>query len=465
MDLFGTTARDLAIDALHAATAIYTAEPVVEELLDNINWPQPNRRMVDTSCGDGMFLGRALSRLLIFHPSITDEDILDTLEGWEIHPGAAAQARARITAILANYGRSLTTASAVSRRLVRNADFLIAGPDSPRYHAVVGNPPYLRFVNVPPLLRDEYTACLPDHACSDLLHSFLDRCAKALYHDGEIALVTADRWLFGVGAAKLRSSLGNQLGIHQLRRLDAATAFYRPKQRRKSTPPRIHPVSIIMRPPSECNIMLSADPIYPNLVTPALPTAESTLDHVATVKLAPWLGAAGIFVVDEAVAATLPHEALVPVMDTDDVCDGVLQTPQRYAIRTCPDAEPSAAIMTHLTANMHRMARRGRRKQSWMPPESWHNLVLDRPCLFIPRIARSLRPVRVPAGVLPMNHNLIIKAADDVALAKIEHYLMTEDANEWMRAHAAPLENGFYALTAPLLRKLPVNLQHLELHQ
>jgi hypothetical protein len=95
MDIFGTTARDLAIDALHAATAIYTAEPVVDELLDNINWPQNTaRRMADTSCGDGMFLGRALDRLLTGHPSLSDREILNTLEGWKYTLGAATQARA-----------------------------------------------------------------------------------------------------------------------------------------------------------------------------------------------------------------------------------------------------------------------------------------------------------------------------------------------------------------------------------
>ncbi len=36
LDLFGRSNRDAAIDALHAATAIYTCEPIVEQLLDHI---------------------------------------------------------------------------------------------------------------------------------------------------------------------------------------------------------------------------------------------------------------------------------------------------------------------------------------------------------------------------------------------------------------------------------------------
>jgi len=52
-----------AIEALHAATALYTAEPVVEVLIDRIGWPDADGRLVDPSAGDGMFMVRALSRL------------------------------------------------------------------------------------------------------------------------------------------------------------------------------------------------------------------------------------------------------------------------------------------------------------------------------------------------------------------------------------------------------------------
>ena len=61
-DLFPLTEREEAINALHYATAIYTAAPVVDDLLDAVDWPRGNRRLVDPSCGDGIFLGRALAR-------------------------------------------------------------------------------------------------------------------------------------------------------------------------------------------------------------------------------------------------------------------------------------------------------------------------------------------------------------------------------------------------------------------
>ena len=107
---------------------------------------------------------------------------------------------------------------------------------------------------------------------------------------------------------------------------------------------------------------------------------------------------------------------------------------------------------------MHRMAKRGLRKIPWMPPESWHRRSLSEPILLVPRIARTLRPVRVPQGVLPINHNLSIVAADSKTLDDIEEMLSSKDANEWMQAHAARLESEFFSLTTTLLRQLPVRL-------
>lgn len=454
--LASPSAREAAINALHAATAIYTREPVVDELLDAVDWPRGRRRLVDPSCGDGMFLGRALVRLLREAPDIDGDTLADVLQGWELHPVAAQHSRERIAETLAQHGWHPDTASAVATRMVRQADFLLQGPTTPYCHVIAGNPPYLRWANVPALLREEYAAALPRHAVADLLHSFLERCSAALLPDGEVALVTADRWLFNLGAAKLREAIGKRLAIDQLRRLDPSTAFYRPKDRRAGSPPRIHPVSVVLRRPSSASFPLSAAPVFPDQLAHPNQHRGPTLGDIASVTLAPWLGTKGIFVVDQSTAATLPAEHLVPAIDTDDIRDGILQTPTRFAIRTHPDRPPPPAILSHLEANMHRMAKRGLRKIPWLPPESWHKRTLDTPILLVPRIARTLRPVRVQPGLLPMNHNLSIVAADRATLDEIEAVLCSAEANAWMQAHAARLESGFFSLTTKLLRQLPV---------
>lgn len=76
--------------------------------------------------------------------------------------------------------------------------------------------------------------------------------------------------------------------------------------------------------------------------------------------------------------------------------------------------------------------------------------------LLIPRIARGLRPVHLPRGVLPVNHNLtvVVPGGDLDALARA---LMAPDAARWI-AERARLENGFLSLTTRMLRNLPVRI-------
>jgi hypothetical protein len=155
--------RALAIDELHAATAIYTSEPAVEQLLARINWPNGDASLADCSAGDGQFLTYALSKLLNAG-HVDDDKIPRLIMGWEIHPVAAAQAKARIAAVLISFGRSATCAADIANKIVRNQDFLTEGPSEPCVSAIIGNPPYLRMVSVPPLLRDEYSRVVPKYA-------------------------------------------------------------------------------------------------------------------------------------------------------------------------------------------------------------------------------------------------------------------------------------------------------------
>ncbi|MBG6083207.1 Eco57I restriction-modification methylase domain-containing protein [Rubrivivax gelatinosus] len=455
MDLFPQTDREAAIEVLHASTAIYTAEPVVDQLLDMLDWPNDDRRLVDPSCGDGAFVGRALQRLLMAYPAIDDAHLVHVLEGWEIHHFAVSQARARVAELMVAHGRSHSAARELAQSMVRHGDFLLEGPREPVYHVIAANPPYLRFVNVPQPLRDEYERSLPDYAQADMLHSFLDRCVLSLHSDGEIAAVTADRWLLNASASKLRQKIGERLGIAHLERLDVMSAFYRPKLRRRGSLPRVHPVGVVLRHVSQCAAKLTSSPVYPGADLQEEHLGP-TLGDVATVQLAPWLGTPGIFLVDELKGRALPREELVPAIDTDDISRGQLGVPKRYAIRTQRDRQPSAAVLQHLRANLHRMCPRGRRSPEWLPPEPFEKFDLSQPYLLVPRIAKTLTPVRVAAGILPVNHNLSIVAAGDKTLDELDAILTSERAMDWVAQRAPRLENGYFSLCTRLLRKLPV---------
>ena len=411
-------------------------------------------RLVDTSCGDGAFVVAALRRLLLSEPGASIECVLERLEAWEIHFHAAGESRARVTEVLEQHGWTRTEAREASSRMVREGDFLTECDDSKRYGTIIGNPPYLRWMYVPEVLRNEYEEALPGYATQDMLHAFLDRCTARLAEGGEIAFVTSDRWLANENASKLREAIGQRMGVAKLQRLDCATAFYRPKLRRKGSPPRVHPVAVVLRDKSECAVMLGREAIFEGAQDDG--QVIRTLGDVASVRLAPWLGTNGVFVVDAETAKKLPPSALVPAMDTDDVRDGALKGTTRFAILTKPGEEPAEAVREHLLKEMPRMCTRGRRSD-WLPPERFDRLDLSREQLVVPRISRTLRPIRVPAGVLPINHNLSLVAQGVMSLSELEERLMSPASQKWMEARAARLENGYFSITTRLLRQLPMD--------
>ncbi|WP_324777642.1 hypothetical protein [Ralstonia pickettii] len=203
--------------------------------------------------------------------------------------------------------------------------------------------------------------------------------------------------------------------------------------------------------------VLTERPIYPG-VDESRYEGMPTLDQIAEVRIAPWLGSPGIFVVDEDTAAKLPGEYLVPAVDTDDIVSGLLGVPKRFAIRTKPGEEPSGAVMEHLQRTMHKMAARGRRGAFWMPPETFHRMDLSRETLLVPRIATSPKAVRVPPGILPINHNLSIVCGTPEVLERVESALRSPLAAQWMRDYAPRLENGYFSLCTTLLRKMPIDV-------
>ncbi len=442
-----------AVDALHAATALYTAMPVVEALLDRMGWPDADGRLLDPSAGDGSFLVAALSRI---DTAPGDMAALDRVQGHEMHPEAAAEARTRVAALLVSRGWDRADAGAGARRVVHEGDFLTAGVTG-GFRFVAGNPPYIRWGRLPAPLKQAWAPVLTDVARGDLMHAFIERTVGMMPSDGVVGLVTSDRWLINETTSPLRAAVGRKAGVSHLARLDAGTAFYQPKTRRRSSPPRVHPVEVVLRPVGGGLDGMCGRPLSPDGAGEEAHDGP-TLADVAEVRLAPWLGPKGVFLMPAGAAAGLVGADLVPAIDTDDIEPGtdVLRAPSRVALRTRRDAEPGGTVREHLLAARDRLPARARAGKWWMPPEAI-TLPLDRPCLMVPRIGRRLRAVRVPAGVLPVNHNLCVSSVPGgPSLDEIERALTCEASQAWAARHAPRLEDGFLAFRAGLLRRLPV---------
>lgn len=453
--LFSYSERDLAVDQLHAATAIYTKSNVIDPLLDRLGWPNKDLSLLDPACGDGAFLVRALRSISL---PVDDVSALVRIRGWEIHPDAAAEARVNIATHLRQNGWCSSIARLASERMVIEDDFLSPSQPISSYKLVAGNPPYLRFGNLPDYFKDVYGENVPAHAKGDLLHAFLDRCSTVVAPDGAIAFVTADRWLFNSGAAALRESLGQKWGIDYVSRLDTSTSFYRPKDRRRGSLPRIHPVEVILRNKACAQISLSKARVCPDMDVSENVTGR-TLQDICSVTVGPWLGPFGMFVVDEATAKLLPSSYLIPCVDTDDLdyANGSIKRPTKFAIVTERESRPVEAIAAHLLSNLGKMPKRGIRNDGrfWIPPEKIPG-GLDQARLIIPRITRELKTVEVPPGVLPINHNLSVCTLNGNDLATVRDAITCAQSQRWFQRTADRLENGYFSVKTRTLRTLPL---------
>lgn len=444
------------VELIHNHTALYTKNPIVEKLLDQINWPRYGGLLLDPGCGDGAFLVAALQRL---NPSRnTPSDVTQRLIGCEFHPGAARDARKNIADHLIENGWSESVALNTAANVVHIRDFLKDGCPAPTVNVIAGNPPYMRFAKLGKYHKDLYQSIVPDYAQGDLLFAFLGKVADILHPDGVIAAVTSDRWLSNEGTSKLRAQIGETLGISHLERLDGSSAFYQPKTRRKGTPPRVHPVALVLSHAASAPIPMTAAPV--NIGDPhAIRYTGPTLQDIATIKLAPWLGSDGIFTVDAATAKRLPKEFLVPCVNAKglDMKNRCLREISQWAIRTCPEISPPKIILDHIDANYSRMSKRGRRTPRWVPPEPFANRYpLEQESILIPRIAKTICPIRLPAGIVPTNHQISV-ITHPTDLDRIEQILLSDDAHQWLKANVPAIDNGYYNIRTGLIKTLPVH--------
>jgi adenine-specific DNA-methyltransferase len=117
---------------------------------------------------------------------------------------------------LSHSGHDDVTAWEIDPHLAENhpgvevADFLAAAPDD-AFDVIIGNPPYVRWRNVPIEIK-QHLLTHPNwrdrlNGLSDLLYPFIIKAVEALKPGGELILITPSFWLTAAHAAAVRKVL------------------------------------------------------------------------------------------------------------------------------------------------------------------------------------------------------------------------------------------------------------------
>ena len=457
----GFDQRDFDIAAIWQATGVYTTIPEIEALLDRLDWPAQGDRLLDPGAGNGGFLVAALARV-----DLARDDVAEAarrVRGFEFYPAAVSDARRAVSGHLLARGWSPQAASQAAQAIVEERDYLLDPVPAGEWDVIAANPPYWRLANLPGAYRIDYEAAVAPYARPDMLYAYLARSADIVAPGGRIGLITADRWLLNSGAAELRRRLGSRYRVRDLLRLDPESAYYLPKDRRRGTPPRVHPVSLILTTGDDGR-PLDARPFR----LAELPEVDGIpLSEIAEIRLAPWLGPDGIFLVSkteklpafEVDSAGTCTVLLVPAVEPEDIHGDVIGPPRRWALVTT-EAKPPAAVLAHLDATLHRMPSRGRRNIRWLPPETFTGrLPLPHDAVLIPRIAKRLKAIVLPAGCVPVNHQLVVVCG--LPPATIIGMLNDPAVQAQADALALRVEGGYASYTATLLRQLIIPGHHV----
>lgn len=238
IDLFTPDWRDVWGGAEDSAAvgAVYTKPEIVELILDLVGYRHEatdlsSLRLLEPSCGDGVFLGAAVARLIRSVRHHHDEvdwhapALESAITAVDLSKDAVESARALVRDVLVSEKCPVDRAAALACRWAVQGDFLLLPVDG-QYSVVVGNPPYVRIEDLPKGVLAEYRRCfatLRDRA--DLYIAFFERGLELLASTGSLAFICANRFAKNQYGAGLRQLIARRYRVRQYINLEHTQPF------------------------------------------------------------------------------------------------------------------------------------------------------------------------------------------------------------------------------------------------
>ncbi|WP_444150229.1 Eco57I restriction-modification methylase domain-containing protein [Bifidobacterium bifidum] len=209
---------------------VYTKKWVVDLILDVAGYVPDtgisDKVIIEPSCGCGAFLTVIAGRLA--------DDAIAVGKGWtslgnairayDIDSASIETARKAAVEALMTRGCPAIQARELCEQWIVHGDFIL--DDVPAADFIVGNPPYVRAVEIDRTKRSFYVKRLSSVTTGcDLYVSFFDRGLDALKVGGTLCFICADRWLQNKYGTLLRSRMGTDCDLVSLVRMHGVDAF------------------------------------------------------------------------------------------------------------------------------------------------------------------------------------------------------------------------------------------------
>ncbi len=216
--------------------AVFTKPEIVGLILDLAGYRAEARRLsgqrlLEPSCGDGAFLTTAVARLIEserIHTGRVDWNsgaLEGAIRACDLNSGFVGIAKNTVQTMLQAAGCPVERATGLAERWIVHADFLLTRWSEP-FDYVVGNPPYVRMEEIPPLVlrryRELYSTCT-DRA--DLYVAFFEQGLRQLSSGGSLAFICANRFAKNQYGRRLRELIAREFRVRYYLNLEHTQPF------------------------------------------------------------------------------------------------------------------------------------------------------------------------------------------------------------------------------------------------
>jgi adenine-specific DNA-methyltransferase len=222
----------LSSGAREAKGVVYTKPWVVDLILDLVGYRSDadlaTMVAVEPAAGEGAFLVPMVRRLLTslqLHER-TVEDAKRALLAYELDSEASTWARELVVKELTDADIPRREAERTAAGWIVEGDYLLSSTSAPRADVVVGNPPYIRYDDLPEdLLRSYKAVCRTMIGRCDVYVGFIEAGVRQLKAGGRLGFICADRWMRSAYGAELRRFIADNASVEAVIEMHDAPAF------------------------------------------------------------------------------------------------------------------------------------------------------------------------------------------------------------------------------------------------
>lgn len=452
---------------------VFTSPLVVQFMLDKVGYTPNNDlssiRILEPSCGNGEFVEEIAKRLIV-SSRLYGFDPVEAFEknvcAFDIDAEKVSKCRTRIAQLGMNSNN------------IQVEDFLKT--DIEEMDIVVGNPPYIRYENIPKEMLEYCKKVFHTfHYRCDLYVPFYEKSLAALKDKGKHCFICSNRWLKNEYGKKLRLLIAKKYNLQIILNLEEADAF----QEDVLAYPAISLIS--KEPPSGtfgygeckhiddlrtlpiCNKSMPKDGDWTGAFNSiyANPFFQTIEQQGFKIGIGVATGADSIFISNE-FPGRIEEELLMPGINARDLRDNKFHWQGEYLLNpynadgTLVNLADYPLASAYLERHKEKLVSRHIAKKT---PSRWYKTIdrispalLSQPKILLPDMSGNTYVFVDDGEFYPLHNIYYIVGSSSVQLRLLAAFLMSDFVRSQLAAVTNKMNGGFSRWQCQHLRKLKI---------